>query len=216
MDGAVGRRRRAGHRSVRRAHGRRRQPEPAVHPLRRGQHASRRRGEHHVDRRHGARRGWRAHASAIPTACVAPSTRSRRATGAKVVHGAEVRHVVAGSAPVGHLRRRRCRDTRSQCRLVSRRRRTRVLRAQVARHRTEAQPRPLSHGWPTRRGPAGLAGDGLRHRHRRRPTCLLVFPQIDGRARLYLGFRADDKKRLAGGDKAEAFLDAFRCSMIPD
>jgi len=45
---------------------------------------------------------------------------------------------------------------------------------------------------------------------------LFMFPQLDGRARLYLGYRSDDKKRLAGANKAAAFLEAFDCTMIPD
>src|SRR5207237_6765869 len=37
-----------------------------------------------------------------------------------------------------------------------------------------------------------------------------VFPQGEGRIRLYLMYDAADRRRLAGADKARAYLEAFR------
>jgi len=43
----------------------------------------------------------------------------------------------------------------------------------------------------------------------------LVFPQGSGRARLYLFYDVRDKHRLAGKDKQQKFLDAFRLESFP-
>lgn len=43
----------------------------------------------------------------------------------------------------------------------------------------------------------------------------LVFPQGNGRARLYLGYPSDQPARLAGADGQRAFLDAFRLESLP-
>lgn len=43
----------------------------------------------------------------------------------------------------------------------------------------------------------------------------LVFPQGNGRARLYLGYPSDQPSRLAGADGPRAFLDAFRLESLP-
>ena len=43
----------------------------------------------------------------------------------------------------------------------------------------------------------------------------LVFPQGGGRARLYLFYDVRDKRRLAGKDKQQKFLDAFRLESFP-
>lgn len=43
----------------------------------------------------------------------------------------------------------------------------------------------------------------------------LVFPQGNGRIRLYLGYALDQPKRFAGQHGPQAFLDAFRLSCVP-
>lgn len=43
----------------------------------------------------------------------------------------------------------------------------------------------------------------------------LVFPQGNGRARLYLGYPTDQSKRLAGEGGQRAFLDAFELETMP-
>jgi 2-polyprenyl-6-methoxyphenol hydroxylase-like FAD-dependent oxidoreductase len=43
----------------------------------------------------------------------------------------------------------------------------------------------------------------------------LVFPQGNGRARLYLGYRSDQARRFAGASGPQAFLDAFRLQCVP-
>ncbi len=59
--------------------------------------------------------------------------------------------------------------------------------------------------WPEGSASIGTEGDSM----------LYVFPQREGRARLYLGFAIEDKTRLAGRDKAKVFLEAFRARSIP-
>ena len=43
----------------------------------------------------------------------------------------------------------------------------------------------------------------------------LIFPQGNGRARLYLGYGLDQRRRLGGTDAAERFLDAYRLRGLP-
>jgi 2-polyprenyl-6-methoxyphenol hydroxylase-like FAD-dependent oxidoreductase len=43
----------------------------------------------------------------------------------------------------------------------------------------------------------------------------LVFPQSVTRARLYINYRVDQKRRFAGPEGAAHFLDAFRLSVLP-
>ena len=43
-----------------------------------------------------------------------------------------------------------------------------------------------------------------------------MFPQGDGRARLYLGFGLDQPRRFTGPGGPQAFLDAFRFECMPD
>jgi 2-polyprenyl-6-methoxyphenol hydroxylase-like FAD-dependent oxidoreductase len=60
--------------------------------------------------------------------------------------------------------------------------------------------------WPSTDSVIGTSGDAM----------LLVFPQHENKARLYIGYSIEDKTRLAGADKAKAFLEAFRVDAIPD
>jgi 2-polyprenyl-6-methoxyphenol hydroxylase-like FAD-dependent oxidoreductase len=44
----------------------------------------------------------------------------------------------------------------------------------------------------------------------------LVFPQSASRARLYICYGLDQKRRFAGPDRQARFLDAFKLSVVPD
>jgi 2-polyprenyl-6-methoxyphenol hydroxylase-like FAD-dependent oxidoreductase len=44
---------------------------------------------------------------------------------------------------------------------------------------------------------------------------VLAFPQGNGRIRLYLGFKLEEKTRLAGPQGPQRFLDAFRLKSVP-
>ena len=57
-----------------------------------------------------------------------------------------------------------------------------------------------AEGWPADVQTIGAEGD----------VHFLVFPQGDGRIRLYLGYPSDQPRRLTGSDAPRAFLDAFR------
>ena len=59
--------------------------------------------------------------------------------------------------------------------------------------------------WPSTDSVIGTSGDAI----------LLVFPQDEDKARLYIGYAIEDKARLAGADKAKTFLEAFRVDAIP-
>ncbi|MEO8601394.1 MAG: FAD-dependent monooxygenase [bacterium] len=59
--------------------------------------------------------------------------------------------------------------------------------------------------WPADLQVIGTVGD----------VHFLIFPQGNGRARLYLGYAAEQAKRFAGHGGAAAFLDAFRLSCLP-
>ena len=45
---------------------------------------------------------------------------------------------------------------------------------------------------------------------------VLAFPQGNGRLRLYLGFKLEEKTRLAGPQGPQRFLDAFRLKSVPN
>jgi 2-polyprenyl-6-methoxyphenol hydroxylase-like FAD-dependent oxidoreductase len=60
--------------------------------------------------------------------------------------------------------------------------------------------------WPSTDSVIGTSGD----------TILYVFPQGEDKARLYIGYSIEDKTRLAGADKANTLLEAFRVDTIPD
>lgn len=61
-----------------------------------------------------------------------------------------------------------------------------------------------AHGWPADTQTVGAAGD----------VNFLAFPQGNGRIRLYLGYGYDQSDRLAGVDRQQAFLDAFRIDCL--
>ncbi len=59
--------------------------------------------------------------------------------------------------------------------------------------------------WPATVQSTGVEGD----------VHYLIFPQGNGRARLYLGYGLDQRRRLGGADAAERFLDAYRLRGLP-
>lgn len=59
--------------------------------------------------------------------------------------------------------------------------------------------------WPADLQAVGAAGD----------VHFLVFPQGEGRVRLYLGYALEQAHRFAGGRGPQAFLDAFRLPCMP-
>jgi 2-polyprenyl-6-methoxyphenol hydroxylase-like FAD-dependent oxidoreductase len=62
-----------------------------------------------------------------------------------------------------------------------------------------------AEGWPADTQVIGTEGD----------VHFLVFPQGNGRVRLYLGYALDQPKRFAGQHGPPAFLDAFRLRGVP-
>jgi 2-polyprenyl-6-methoxyphenol hydroxylase-like FAD-dependent oxidoreductase len=148
-----------------------------------------------------------------PTACRALEAASVDA-GAHVVHGVEHVAVTAGAKPsvqykVGSA------EHDVACRLVvGADGRESAVRKQTGIELHRNDPRIFLAGllvegirdWPLGDAFIGTEGDSM----------LYCFPQGEGRARLYLGFPAEDRTRLAGSEKAKAFLEAFRVDAIPD
>jgi menaquinone-9 beta-reductase len=62
-----------------------------------------------------------------------------------------------------------------------------------------------AHGWPAEKQAVGTAGD----------INYFIFPQIDGRARLYQGVALGDKERFMGDDAPQRFADGFRLACVP-
>jgi 2-polyprenyl-6-methoxyphenol hydroxylase-like FAD-dependent oxidoreductase len=63
-----------------------------------------------------------------------------------------------------------------------------------------------AHGWPDDVQAVGVAGD----------MNFFVFPQGNGKARLYQGVALDQKARFMGDDAAQRFVDGFRLDCLPD
>jgi menaquinone-9 beta-reductase len=59
--------------------------------------------------------------------------------------------------------------------------------------------------WPAEEQTIGVEGD----------VCYYVFPQGEGRARLYLGYARSEARRLAGASAASSFLAALRLRSLP-
>lgn len=134
--------------------------------------------------------------------------------GADVIHGAEVLEIVAGPSPSVTFKVDGDPITVTCRVIVGADGRESFVRKSLGIELQRTEPRMHMGGllieglrvWPMTDFITGTEDDRL----------LLMFPQIDGRARLYLGFRSDDKQRLAGADKATAFLQAFDCTIVPD
>jgi 2-polyprenyl-6-methoxyphenol hydroxylase-like FAD-dependent oxidoreductase len=61
-------------------------------------------------------------------------------------------------------------------------------------------------GWNDEKQAIGTEGD----------FAFLAFPQGDGRVRIYGSYALDERRRFAGDDGAQAFLDAFRMKCSPE
>ena len=62
------------------------------------------------------------------------------------------------------------------------------------------------HDWPAEQQTIGVEGD----------FNFLIFPQADGRARLYGAWDATDPHRFSGPDRERRFLESFRVSALPE
>jgi 2-polyprenyl-6-methoxyphenol hydroxylase-like FAD-dependent oxidoreductase len=88
-----------------------------------------------------------------------------------------------------------------------------TVRRQLGFELHATEPRVMGAGmlvdgtdrWPETDMVIGTEGD----------SNFLVFPQGGGRARLYLFYEVRDRHRLAGSQKQETFLDAFRLKSFP-
>ena len=63
-----------------------------------------------------------------------------------------------------------------------------------------------AHGWPDDLQSIGVAGD----------VNYFIFPQGDGKARLYQGVALDQKARFMGEDAPQRFVEGFRLDCLPD
>jgi len=63
-----------------------------------------------------------------------------------------------------------------------------------------------AEGWPDHKQAIGTEGN----------FSFLAFPQGDGRVRIYGSYALEDRRRFAGEEGAQAFLDAFRMNCSPD
>jgi len=148
-----------------------------------------------------------------PTACRALEAEAVTA-GARVLHGVDEVRVAAGASPsVGY--RIGSAEHQAECRIVvGADGRESAVRRQLGIDLHKTEPRIMLagllvdgvRGWPEGDALIGTDGDSI----------LFVFPQLDGRARLYLGYTIETRTRLAGGDKAAAFLASFRVDSVPD
>ncbi len=146
-----------------------------------------------------------------PTACRALAAAGRTA-GADVVTNVSDVRVIAGAQPaveweadgVAH---------RTACRLVvGADGRISAVREQVGVALHRDRPHHLFGGllvedleWPADTQAIGTDAD----------VHYLVFPQGSGRARLYLGFALDQRRRFTGTDGAREFLRAFELPCLP-
>jgi 2-polyprenyl-6-methoxyphenol hydroxylase-like FAD-dependent oxidoreductase len=135
------------------------------------------------------------------------------ASGATVLRGVEDPRVELGPVPeVGYLHEGVRRVAR--CRLVvGADGRGSQVRRQLGIELHRDPPHHLfagmlvegADGWPADTQVIGSEGD----------VHYLAFPQGGGRVRLYLGYSADQPRRLAGAGGPQAFLDAFRLTSVP-
>ena len=116
-------------------------------------------------------------ASRPARACCAASTTSRSARS-------------RARAADGRASRTTARRTRSGARLVVGADGRGSAHPQAGRHRAPPRPDPSSLRRPPRRGRRRLAGDASRARASRATSHYLIFPQGNGRVRLYLGYAA--------------------------
>ncbi|MHB1785260.1 MAG: NAD(P)/FAD-dependent oxidoreductase [Acidimicrobiales bacterium] len=148
-----------------------------------------------------------------PKACAALEDQAVEA-GARVVRGVSALRVRAQPKPEVSWEANGEQFT-ATCRLiVGADGRESSVRRQVGIPLHSTEPRLLGAGllvevygqWTSSDFSIGTEGDRI----------FFVFPQGDGRVRLYLLYDADDRHRLAGADKADRFLEGFGLESIPD
>lgn len=138
------------------------------------------------------------------------------AAGATVRRGISTLDVVAGTAPSVGYRHDGAAHT-ATCRLIiAADGRESPIRKSLGidLHSTEAKIIMAgmlvdgTHAWPSDQQTVGVEGDFQ----------FLVFPQADGRARLYGGWEAEDVHRFSGPGREARFLEKFRaaCFAQPD
>lgn len=148
-----------------------------------------------------------------PQACEALGA-AAAAAGARVLRGVQTAHVEAGSEPTVRYQGDGAEHAAS-CRLViGADGRDSIVRrrAGIALHATD--PRLLGagllvenlDGWPPHQMTIGTEGD----------VVFFVLPQSAGRARLYLMYSIDQRRRFVGPAAARTFLDSFLLACMPE
>lgn len=134
--------------------------------------------------------------------------------GATALRGVEVNEIKFGAAPSVAYAASGKTETATARLVVGADGRASAVRA--AAHVTLHQNKPHhmfagllvegAKGWNATRQAIGTEGN----------FAFLAFPQGDGRVRIYGSYALDDRRRFAGEDGAQAFLDAFRMNCSPD
>ena len=147
-----------------------------------------------------------------PTACDALEAEAARC-GATVLRGVTETKVQAGAAPAVEYAHQGTRHTATASLVVGADGRNSTTRGQLG---IEVHQDPQHHwfsgllvegadDWPDDLETMGTEGD----------VQFFVFPQGQGRLRLYLGTAIEQKSRLAGADAPQRFLQAFRLATMP-
>jgi 2-polyprenyl-6-methoxyphenol hydroxylase-like FAD-dependent oxidoreductase len=147
-----------------------------------------------------------------PAACNALNAASQQA-GATVLRGVTDIEVVPGTAPAVSYTHDGARHTVRPRIVIGADGRNSTVRPQLGFELVRDQPHHWFSGllvtdvpeWPADLETMGTEGD----------VQFFLFPQGEGRHRLYLGYPLEQKSRLSGENGARAFLDAFRLSSLP-
>jgi menaquinone-9 beta-reductase len=136
------------------------------------------------------------------------------AAGARFVRGVRKTHVTPGARPVVTFEHRG----------VAHEIKPRLVVAADGRHGKTVQQMGLkvesdpphhwfsgmlvenAHGWPDEQQSIGVEGD----------VNYFIFPQGNGKARLYQGVALDQKGRFMGDDAPQRFVEGFRLACLPD
>ena len=134
--------------------------------------------------------------------------------GATALRGVEVSEIKFGDAPSVTYSANGKTETATARLIIGADGRASAVRA--AAHVTLHQNKPHhmfggllvegAEGWDATRQAIGTEGN----------FAFLAFPQGDGRVRIYGSYSLEDRRRFAGEDGAQAFLDAFRMNCSPD
>lgn len=136
------------------------------------------------------------------------------ASGATVRRGVDAVRVTPGASPLVTYDHASAPHTAS-CRLaVAADGRESTVRKSLGIELDSTAPRVMlggilvddAHDWPADQQADGVAGD----------FNFLVFPQADGRCRLYGAWDVTDPHRFSGPGRERRFLDAFRVPCLPD